>query len=51
MFEVDFQTLSLFSVFWRNLPRIPVVRGTWFMVDETRPVTWQLAKEIEDAYR
>jgi len=52
LFEVDLQTLSLHPVFWpQSGPRIPVIRGTWFMSDETKPCTWDLAAEIEKGYQ
>ncbi|KAL7421212.1 hypothetical protein Q5752_004097 [Cryptotrichosporon argae] len=51
LFEVDLDTLSLHPVFWAHTgPRVPVLRGTWFVTDETRPCTWELAMEIERGY-
>ncbi|OCF44923.1 phospholipase [Kwoniella heveanensis CBS 569] len=51
LFEVSLPTLSLHPVFWAHTgPRVPVLRGTWFVESETRPCSWELAEEIEKAY-
>ncbi|WVQ93360.1 hypothetical protein IAU59_000428 [Kwoniella sp. CBS 9459] len=51
LFEVSLPTLSLHPVFWAHTgPRVPVLRGTWFVETETRPCSWELAEEIEKAY-
>lgn len=52
LFEVDLPTLSLHPVFWAHTgPRISVLRGTWFVTDDTKPCSWDLADEIEKAYQ
>ncbi|GFZ43062.1 hypothetical protein JCM24511_00780 [Saitozyma sp. JCM 24511] len=52
LFEVHLPTLSLHPVFWAHTgPRIPVLRGTWFVTDESRPCSWDLSGEIERAYQ
>ncbi|WVO15288.1 hypothetical protein L204_102944 [Cryptococcus depauperatus] len=52
LFEVWLPTLSLRPVFWVHTgPRVAVVRGTWFVQDPTQPCSWQLAEELERAYR
>ncbi|RXK37136.1 hypothetical protein M231_05587 [Tremella mesenterica] len=51
LFEVDLKTLSLHPVFWAHTgPRVSVMRGTWFVTDETRPCSWDLGEEIERGY-
>ncbi|WVW79053.1 hypothetical protein I302_101016 [Kwoniella bestiolae CBS 10118] len=51
LFEVSLPTLSLHPVFWAHTgSRVPVLRGTWFVENETRPCSWELAEEIERAY-
>lgn len=30
---------------------MPVLRGTWFVSDETKPCSWELAEELERAYQ
>ncbi|KAK8843436.1 hypothetical protein IAR55_007093 [Kwoniella newhampshirensis] len=51
LFEVSLPTLSLHPVFWSHTgPRVSVLRGTWFVSDETRPASWELAEEIERGY-
>lgn len=48
---MDLNTLSLHPVFWpQSGPRVPVMRGTWFMGDEAHPCTWDLALELEKAF-
>jgi hypothetical protein len=52
LFEVDLETMALFPVFWAHTgPRIPVIRGTWFLGDETKPCSWELAEELEKGYQ
>jgi len=52
MFEVSLSTLSLHPVFWAHSgQRVPVMRGTWFVGDETKPCSWELAEELERAYQ
>ncbi|ORX38900.1 DDHD domain-domain-containing protein [Kockovaella imperatae] len=52
LFEVSLSTLSLHPVFWAHSgPRVPVIRGSWFITDETKPCSWELAEEIEKAYQ
>ena len=52
LFEVSLDTLSVHPVFWpQSGPRLAVLRGTWFMEEETRPCTWDLAQELEKAYQ
>ncbi|KLT41457.1 hypothetical protein CC85DRAFT_247655 [Cutaneotrichosporon oleaginosum] len=52
LFEVDLDTLSLHPVFWpQSGPRVPVLRGTWYVENETRPCAWDLAAELEKAYQ
>lgn len=49
---MDLNTLSLHPVFWpQNGDRIPVLRATWFMGDSSKPCNWELARELEKAYR
>ncbi|WVQ75447.1 hypothetical protein IAR50_005072 [Cryptococcus sp. DSM 104548] len=51
LFEVSLRTLSLHPVFWAHTgPRVAVLRGTWFLTDETKPCCWELAEELEKAY-
>lgn len=51
MFEVDLPTLSLHPVFWAHTgSRVAVIKGSWFIGDETRPCAWELAQELEKAY-
>ncbi|OXC69532.1 hypothetical protein AYX13_01699 [Cryptococcus neoformans] len=51
LFEVSLSTLSLHPVFWAHTgPRVAVLRGTWFVNDESRPCCWELAEELEKAY-
>jgi hypothetical protein len=51
LFEVSLPTLSLHPVFWAHTgARVSVLRGTWFVTDETKPCSWELAEEIEKAY-
>ena len=51
LFEVSLPTLSLHPVFWAYTgPRVSVIRGTWFVGDETRPCSWELGDELERAY-
>jgi hypothetical protein len=52
LFEVSLQTLSLHPTFWTHTgPRVSVIRGAWFLTDETKPCSWELAEEIERGYR
>ncbi|BEI91743.1 uncharacterized protein CcaverHIS019_0405630 [Cutaneotrichosporon cavernicola] len=52
LFEVDLDTLSLHPVFWpQSGPRVPVLRGTWYVENEKRPCSWDLAIELEKAYQ
>ncbi|WOO83447.1 putative phospholipasec [Vanrija pseudolonga] len=52
LFEVSLSTLSLHPVYWRQYgPRIPVIRGTWFVGDGARPCTWDLAAELEKGFQ
>ncbi|KAK4686894.1 hypothetical protein P7C73_g3228, partial [Tremellales sp. Uapishka_1] len=52
LFEVSLPTLSLHPVFWAHTgSRVPVLRGMWFVSDETRPCGWELGEEIERGYR
>ncbi|GMK59318.1 hypothetical protein CspeluHIS016_0703330 [Cutaneotrichosporon spelunceum] len=52
LFEVDLDTLSLHPVFWQQSgPRVPVIRGTWYVENEKRPCSWDLAIELEKAYQ
>lgn len=51
LFEVSLSTLSLHPVFWAHTgPRVAVLRGTWFVNDESRPCCWELAEELEKAF-
>lgn len=52
LFEVDLTTMSLFPVFWAHTgSRVPVIRATWFLEDETKPCSWELAEELEKGYQ
>ena len=52
LFEVSFPTLSLHPVFWPHRgPRVPVIRGTWFVGDESKPINWEIAEKLEQAYQ
>ena len=51
LFEVSLKTLSLHPVFWAHRgPRVSVLRGSWFVTDETRPCSWELGEALERAY-
>lgn len=52
LFEVSIPTMSLNPVFWAHTgKRVPVIRATWFINDDTHPCEWELAEELEKGYQ
>ncbi|GHJ86213.1 hypothetical protein NliqN6_2615 [Naganishia liquefaciens] len=52
LFEVSIPTMSLEPVFWAHTgKRVPVIRATWFINDDTHPCEWELAEELEKGYQ
>lgn len=44
--------MSLNPVFWAHTgKRVPVIRATWFINDDTHPCEWELAEELEKGYQ
>ncbi|KAJ9124533.1 hypothetical protein QFC24_003325 [Naganishia onofrii] len=51
LFEVSIATMSLNPVFWPHTgKRVPVIRATWFINDDSHPCEWELADELEKGY-
>jgi hypothetical protein len=52
LFEVSLKSLSLHPAFWAHAgPRVSVLRGSWFVTDETKPCSWDFAEELEKGYK
>lgn len=52
LFEVSIPTMSLNPVFWAHTgKRVPVIRATWFINDDSHPCEWELAEELEKGYQ
>lgn len=44
--------MSLNPVFWAHTgKRVPVIRATWFINDDSHPCEWELAEELEKGYQ
>jgi hypothetical protein len=44
--------MSLNPVFWPHTgKRVPVIRATWFINDDSHPCEWELAEELEKGYQ
>eukprot|EP00158_Paraphelidium_tribonemae_P008311 Partr_v1_DN28547_c2_g2_i1_m73372 putative DDHD domain containing len=53
LLEVDIQRRLLYPIYWPG-PAVPVVRGTWFLIDSSgrfQAVDENLAGQIEDGYQ